>query len=102
MTAPVIFGTLSGIGVAVSSALEEHTFSLPTVGSVFIIVFTGVWWLSRKFTQIDDRADTVAGQLKETQAVFAAKLVAIETKIDALPCRHPSCMGEPPDKPKPS
>lgn len=45
-----------GVTVAAGQLLEDHAVSLPTVGSVGLIVGTGVWWLSRQFAvEAEDR-----------------------------------------------
>ena len=88
MTAPTTLTILCCLATAAGNALEDHSISLGTVAAVGGIVLPAAWWLSRKFTQIDDRAEGVAKQLKSTELQFTKRLIDIERKIDDLPCVH--------------
>lgn len=72
-------GTIA-ITVAAGQLVEDHSVSLPTVGSVGLIVGTGVWWLSRQFAiEADDRKELHKDmeELKE-----------IVNELDCMRCRH--------------
>lgn len=61
-------------GLTVGDAIESHSVSLGTVGAVAGIILPAVWWLSRKFTSLDDR------------------LAGLENKLGDLPCnKKDSC-----------
>ena len=56
------------LATATGGMIEDHAVSLSTVSAVGSVVFAGVWWISSRFTRIDDR-------LKE-----------IEKSVAKLPC----------------
>lgn len=76
---------------AVGEAIEGTHVSLPTVGTVGLIVFGGVWKLSKILAE--ENAHTVA--LKEHVENFekhtTEALERIETRMDTLPCDSRKC-----------
>jgi hypothetical protein len=54
-------------GVSAGDALENHGVSLGTVFSVAGIVLPAVWWMSRKFTNLDDRLQSMETKIEKLE-----------------------------------
>lgn len=73
----VVIGAAAG-----ADLIETHSLSVGTVATVAGIVIPAVWWLSRKFTNIDDR-------FCETDSRFDSvdtRLREMQETIKSLPC----------------
>lgn len=73
MIRPIIAAAVVMSGTATGELMEGHQVSLPTVASVGMTVFMGAWWLSGRFTRLDDRIVS----LEQT----VSKLYCVENKI---------------------
>lgn len=72
-----------GIGAAAGGDLiETHTLSIGTVCAVAGIVIPAVWWLSRKFTNIDDKFDEADSRFDSVDT----RLREMQETIKSLPC----------------
>ncbi len=73
-----MFGTASG------ELLTEHTLSLPTVVSVGVVVWTGAWYISRQFTKLEDRIDTVEKSLRSMPCTKVPVVALATVKCDII------------------
>lgn len=63
----------ASLGSGAGDLLEGHSVSLSTMVAVGSVVLPAAWWLSNKFTKIDD------------------SLKVLKEKLDNLPCNKGSC-----------
>jgi hypothetical protein len=52
------------LGTAGGDLIQNHTVDLQTVCAVGMIVLGGTWSLSRRFTRLEDRLETVESEIK--------------------------------------
>lgn len=76
---PIVIGAtlIAGAGTAAGDMLETHSVSLGTVAAVCGVVLPAAWWLSGKFTKLEDGQKTAKDHL-----------ASLDRKIDRLPCHQ--------------
>lgn len=53
------------VGTATGDLIQNHTMDLKTVCAVGVIVLGGTWTISRRFTHLEDRIDSVEKDIHE-------------------------------------
>lgn len=80
--------TLLGLaGAASGQLIEDHTLSFPTLLGIAGIVIPATWWLSRKFTAIDDTMTAFHSRFKSMEE----QIKELRKKINGLPCEDYRC-----------
>lgn len=77
--------------VAASEALEGSRVSLPTVGTVGLIVFGGVWKLSKILAEENAHTAALKERVLEFEKHTTESLERIEKRMDTLPCSTKKC-----------
>lgn len=90
---PVIVVAATTFGVVGPETLETHAVSIPTVVGVVMTVSSFAWWLSHKFTVIDDKFTALQNQINNLPCPKVVPKIAEVLKID------PACEPEK-EKPK--
>ena len=73
---------IAGAGTAAGDLLENHNVSVATVVAVCAVILPAAWWLSGKFTKIEDGQS----RLEEGQQSAREHLASLDRKVDRLPC----------------
>lgn len=80
--------SVSVFGAAGAQLIEDQHISLPTLFAVGAAVFSATWWISNKFTKIDDTLE----YLKVESDKRSRSIEDLRAKIESLPC--PICAEE--------
>ena len=76
---------------AAGEAIETAHVSLPTVGTVGLIVFGGVWKLSKILAEENAHTAALKEHVLDFEKKTCAALERIETRMDTLPCDSRKC-----------
>lgn len=68
-----------GAVIGVANSLKDQTVTVETVIPVLIFVAGLVWWLGRRFQQIEDNHEAISGKIEN-----------ITSLLGALPCQSRS------------
>ena len=80
---------------AASQALEGQTVSLSTIGTVGVIVFGGVWQLSKMLTSQNVQMESLRDHVYQFEQHATEALARIEGGMGKLPCQAPECPKHP-------
>lgn len=72
--------------VAAGEALEGAHLSLPTVGTVGLIVFGGVWKLSKVLAEGNSNTAALKEHVLSFEKTTKEAFERIETRMDTMPC----------------
>ena len=81
---------------AAGQAIVDHSISLPTAGTVGVIVFGGVWKLSKMLAEENAHTEALKDRVLQFEKSTAEALSRIENRIGNLPC-HPKECPKPPE-----
>lgn len=79
MFKPLAVGTIAVAAAVGPDLIETHYVSVPTLISVVAAIGGGMWWLSHKFTRIDDQIESKFASVQE-------QLAEIRQTVNNLPC----------------
>lgn len=86
---PVVFVIATTFAVVGPDVLETHVLNLPTVVAVVISVASFAWWLSHKFTVIDDQFAEIKRTIAELPCPRVVPKIAETLGVQVLPCDPP-------------
>jgi hypothetical protein len=85
-------GIMSTAGVAAGNMIDANTnVSLGAALACGSVVVAGVWWMGKKFQQIEDRDAAVRQRLEEFNGTQTARYEAIEKRFSTLQCQRAVC-----------
>lgn len=61
----LLFPIVAMLGTATGQFIEEHTLRLPTLFAVASVVLPATWWISWKFTKIEDQIQSLKDQVEK-------------------------------------
>lgn len=89
-----LISLLASGATAGGSLIEEGYIGIRTVCAVGVTVFTGVWWLSRKLTQIEDRLATGDQRFDRIEKNQKRNFDNLTATLSRLPCHKEECTSE--------
>jgi hypothetical protein len=82
---PVIATLFAVSGTAAGSLVTEHTIDLQTLGAVAAVVLPATWYLSNRYTKIEDRLDELEEKLN-TMPCTQARTILVKPEVKLVPC----------------
>lgn len=101
MFRPVIATTVAVLGTAAGSLITESSIDLKTLGAVASVVLPATWYLSRRYTRIEDRLNELEKAIGEMPCT-KAHTVLVKPVVRMIPvCEQAeTVIVEPPKKGK--